>query len=426
MDSALLVQFIFFIFLLFISAVVSGSETAFFSISELELEHLREDKTRAAARILKLRSYPRRLLISILITNTCVNVAAATLAALTTARLCALYGVNKSVGILVEVVVVTLVILIFSELTPKIAAVKNPKQFALRLSLPILLMSYILFPITYILSEISKGFSKIIGGENTGLAYSEEELKILVEMGDEEGKLQEDERQMIYSIFEFGETQVREVMVPRMDMVCVEKDTSLRALIDIVKSEGHSRIPLYVDNVDNIRGIVHAKDLLPYLKRKDPKVDLETLARPAIFVPETKMINDMLKEFQERKTHMAIVVDEYGGTVGLVTLEDVIEEIVGEIQDEYDDEPSLINKVNDTTWKVDAKIDIDELNETLNLNLPAEEDYDTLGGFLLNLMGYFPKRKEEVEYEGVKFIIGRVVKRRIKQVLIIAEQLEDS
>ncbi len=425
MESEPLLQFVLFVVLLVISALVSGSETAFFSLSELDIERLRDLGNKRSKRVVKLRSDPRRLLIVILTANTFVNVAAATIAALATARFCTAYTLPHSLGIFIEVVLVTLVLLVVSELTPKIIAVKNAETFSLRISLFIQFLAYLLFPLTIILGFISKSVSKAFGVKLDGLAYSEEELKMLVEVGSEEGTLQEDERQMIHSIFEFGETQVKEVMVPRMDMICVEKNISLRDLIDTIKSEGHTRIPLYDGRVDNIRGIIHAKDLLPYLKRKDPKVELESLARPAIFVPESKLINEMLKEFQAQKTHMAIVVDEYGGTVGLVTLEDVIEEIVGEIQDEYDVEPPLIKKLDETTWVTDAKIDIDELNEALELQLPSEEGYETLGGFLLDIMGYLPQQKEEVEYKGIVFIIERVIKRRIKKVKIIKAGVQE-
>ena len=231
--------------------------------------------------------------------------------------------------------------------------------------------------------------------------------------------LEEDEKEMIHSIFELSKTTVREIKVPRIDMVCVEKGTTITKLINIIHAKGHTRIPLYGEKVDNILGIIHAKDLLPFIKSKDKKADLVSLARPAAFVPESKHIDELLNELQSQKQHMAIVVDEYGGTAGLITLEDVIEEIVGEIQDEYDSEKPLVKKIDDTHFLVDAKMDLAELNEALDLNLPDDKSYESLGGFIFDLIGSVPKKKQEVEYGIYKFIVEKIDRNRIVSVLII-------
>ena len=207
-------------------------------------------------------------------------------------------------------------------------------------------------------------------------------------------------------------------------MVCAEKSISFNELVDIIKTEGHTRIPLYDEKVDNILGIIHAKELLPFIDGNSKKVDLASLARPALFVPESKPIDELLKDFQVEKQHMAIVVDEYGGTAGLITLEDVIEEIVGEIQDEYDTEKPLFKKIDDSHFLVDAKIDLDELNDELEMNLPVDQSYESLGGFIFSLIGSVPQKKQEIEFGIYKFIIERIERNRIREVLIIKTKLE--
>jgi gliding motility-associated protein GldE len=416
--GSVLFGLIFLVLLIGISAMTSAAETSFFALSHLELERLREAGKGSAAQIVRLRAQPRRLLVTILTANTAANVAAAVVATLTFTRLADPLGLSRNLAATLAGVLITVAILVFAELSPKLVATRNSLCMATRLSGFVLVLWYLLYPVTLLLNAVADGVARLAGSRPEGLALSQDELKAMVAVADQHGYLEEEEREMIHSIFEFGETQVREIMVPRMDMVCAETGARMAELVELITRHGHTRIPLYEHSVDNIRGIIHAKDLLPYLNQPEARPSLESLARPAIFVPESKPINDMLKEFQAQRTHMAIVVDEYGGTVGLVTLEDVIEEIVGEIQDEYDEEPSLVRRINDRTWLVDAKINIEELNEALGLQLPTEEGYDTLGGFLLQRMGHLPQQKEEVREGNTVFVIERVVKRRIKRVRI--------
>ncbi len=405
--------------LLLASALTSAAETSFFALSELDLERLREGgKKGAPARVVRLRGRPRHLLVTILTANTAFNVAAAVVATLTAARLAEVAGVSRNIAVGAAGVLVTLALLVFAEIAPKLLATRSPLHRAQQLSLLVYGLFFLLYPVSLLLNLFAAGVARLFGSRPEGLALSPDELKVMVEVADQQGYLEEEEREMIHSIFEFGETQVREIMVPRVDMVCAETGASMEELVELITRHGHTRIPVYERSVDNIRGIIHAKDLLPYLNQPGARPSLESLARPVIFVPDSKPINDMLKEFQTQRTHMAIVVDEYGGTVGLVTLEDVIEEIVGEIQDEYDEEPLLVRQTGQETWLVDAKIGIEELNEALGLNLPTEEGYDTLGGFLLQRMGHLPQQKEEVRDGEVVFVIERVVKRRIKRVRI--------
>jgi CBS domain containing-hemolysin-like protein len=247
---------------------------------------------------------------------------------------------------------------------------------------------------------------------------TEEELRTMIEIGGEEGALDKEEQEMIHSIFEFGETAVREVMIPRIDMICVEIGTGRDELLRLITTAGHTRIPLYEGNVDTIRGIIHAKDLIKSMSQSSDRIDLLSIARKPYFIPETKKIDDLLREFQKKKMHMAIVVDEYGGTSGLVTLEDLLEEIVGDIQDEFDLEEPLFSQIDSYTYAVDAGINIDDLNEMLKVNLPSD-GFETLAGFIFNQMGKVPEEGERFQYHDLTFIIEKVTKQRITRVRIL-------
>jgi CBS domain containing-hemolysin-like protein len=323
------------------------------------------------------------------------------------------------IAILLNVVVVTLVILITSEIIPKVIAVRNPRSFSRAVSGFLTILFYLFFPITYLLARFTRFVQNSVGFTADKTHLSEEELKALVEVGAEHGALEKDEKEMIHSIFEFGETIVREIMVPRTDMVCVEAGSTLPQVMELVKSKLLSRIPVYENRIDNIIGILYVKDLLPFISRKRrERFDLKKLARPAYFVPEQKMIDDLLRHFQKERIHMALVVDEYGGIAGLVTLEDVIEEIVGEIQDEHDKEAPLYTKIDKNTYLVDGRMSIEEINEEFNLNLPTEEGIETISGFILSLLGTLPKEKEVTRYGKYQFVIEKVAKNRILRVRI--------
>lgn len=387
------------------------------------LQHLKESGTPAALRVVKLLEKPKELLITILIGNTLVNVAASTIAALLTAEVAIGFGFSKDLAIILEVIIVVAFLLILGEITPKIISVKNAITFSQKISLIVYFIKYLFYPASYILAKFSNSISQLLGIKEIGIFFSEDELKTLIEVSEEKGTIEEDEREMLHSIFEFSQTTVREIMVPRIDMVCVEKKTSLDMLINIIKINGYSRIPLYQDRIDNIIGIIHAKDLLPYIKPgkdelESKPIDLSSLARQVVFVPENKKIDELLREFQRDKIHMAIVVDEYGGTDGLITLEDILEEIVGEIQDEYDIEGPLIKKIDENNYLVDAKINIYELQEILQIPIPIHEGYDTLAGLIFDHTGYVPKEKERIKFTNFDCIIEKVERSRILTVRI--------
>ena len=426
MNGELFIRVILFFILIAFSAFFSGSEAAFFSLSKQMIDRLKESTTKSSRRIVSLLKEPRHLLITILVGNTVVNVSAATIAALVTSDLSAYFNFSKKIAIVSEVIVVTLVLLILGELTPKIIAVKNAYNFAAVASIPLQVIRMILYPVVVILNNFPNLISGLLATRVKKQLLSKEELKTLIEVSEEKGALEEDEKEMIHSIFEFSKTTVKEIMVPRIDMVCVDKSVPVNELIDLIKTEGHTRIPLYDEKVDNILGVIHAKELLPFIESTSDQIDLVSLARPTLFVPESKSIDELLKDFQVEKQHMAIVVDEYGGTAGLITLEDVLEEIVGEIQDEYDtEEKPLYKKIDENHILVDAKIDLDVLNDELNLNLPLDISYESLGGFILSLIGSVPGKKQEIKYHNYKFIVEKIDRDRILEVLIIKTHPED-
>jgi len=408
-----------FLLLLSFSAFFSGSETAFFSLSSATIDKFRNSDKTSEKRAAVLMERPRQLLITIVLGNTIVNVTIASIAAVLTTRICDAFGFNEKIGIIIDVVVVTLTILILSEVVPKVIAVRNSQTFS-RLSSGLLQsIYYLLYPITYLLSRFTGFLQSKMGLSQEKMFMSAGELKTLVDVGEEHGTLQKDEQAMIHSIFEFGETTVREIMIPRTDMITVNVNADLNKLMDLVKSKLHSRIPVHKERIDNIIGLLYLKDLLPYLsKRQGEVVELEKLVRPAYFVPEQKKIDELLREFQKERMHMAIVVDEYGGVSGLATMEDVIEEIVGEIQDEYDRESPLFQEIGENTYLVDGRMSIEEINEELDLNLPIEEGIETISGFILRILGSLPKEKESVEFNGYQFVVERVVRNRILKVRI--------
>jgi CBS domain containing-hemolysin-like protein len=266
---------------------------------------------------------------------------------------------------------------------------------------------------------LSNAISRLFGAEQAGDMpfVTEEEIKTLVDAGEEEGVIQEEEKAMIYSIFELGDTLAREVMIPRIDVVALDVTAPMTEALDIIMEAGLSRIPVYAETIDNVEGVLYAKDLLPYLREGRTDTALRSILREAYFIPETKKASDLLPDLQARRVHMAIVVDEYGGMAGLVTIEDLLEEIVGEIQDEYDAEEPFVEFVSDNEYVFDARVDLDDLNRLMNVALPTD-DSDTLGGFIYTELGKVPVVGDRVTFQDLAFTVESVAGRRIKKVRI--------
>ena len=401
---------IIFIFLLILSAFFSGTETAYF--------HIRKHRKETPEKIKSVLDSPQRLLVSLLTGNTIVNVSIASLAAYITAGFADDYTWSKSTLILMEVLVVSVVVLIFGEILPKMIAIKYSKEYALKMYTPLKIMMFILSPIAQGFNAITNVVIKIIPFRKEKIFDSEEELKILAELGEEEGTLQEEESDMIQSIFDFKEKTVGEIITPRVYIVSLKSDESIDKAMDIIGERQFSKIPIYIDTIDNIKGILYAKDIIPYLMGSRPNVNLQTLARQPFFVPETKPIDDLMEEFKLRKTSIAIVVDEWGGTEGLVTLEDVVEEVMGEIRDPYDQEESNVLKQSDGSFIVEGSITIYDLEEETDIEFPEDRDYDTLGGFILDILTDIPQTGEQVEFNDMVFTVQTVENNRIGKIKI--------
>ena len=421
MDIDWLVRLSLLIISLLLSAFFSGSEVALFSLDKKRVRELKKSHRIVGSYIQVLLDNPKRLLVTILLGNTIVNISASIIAVLIAIDAAEYFGISKEIALLIQIVLLTVIILFIGEITPKLWANKFPLQFARMVAVPLYWFSIIFYPVAKIITDILKFITAKIKPDKARTALKEIEISELADFGAEKGTFEEGESEIIQSIVDFKNVTAREVMTPRVDIVAVAIDTDFDELMKVITESGHSRIPLYENNLDNISGIIYAKDLLPYLRNAELRktLSLKKIARDAMFVPETKMINELLHEFQDKKMHLGIVVDEYGGTAGLISLEDIIEEIVGDIRDEFDREEKQINKLNENSFMVLGKVSIDELNELLEQDFSSEnDDYDTVGGFIFNQAGIIPQQGFHFTYNNYKFTVKEVVNKRINKVLI--------
>lgn len=406
------------VILITIAALLAAAETSLMRVNRIRVRYLSEKNMGKAQKLEKLVENPDQFLPSLLLAALFVQLVSASLATWVATDISG----NAGIGVAVGTVVVTIFMFVFGELVPKAIASHDSEKTALRLTGTVSVLTKILRPLAILFGWIAKGMLRIVmGGEELkkeGLISDEGEIRALVSAAEESDVIEEEEREMIQSIFEFGDMVAREVMVPRPDMFAFsEETTAVDALAEAIK-EGFSRIPVYGENLDDIKGILYLKDLVRHLQegRRDEKVG--TIAREAYIIPETKKLGELLHELQSRKVHMAIVVDEYGIVVGLVTIEDLIEEIVGEIFDEYDLEVTLVEKIQSGVFRVDARMNLDELNEMLGIDMPEEEDVDTVGGLVLKVLGHMPVPGETFVYNGASFKVEKVRNNRISKVII--------
>ena len=407
--------------LLLLSAFFSGSEVAFFSLKQ---KNLKED-FKSSKLILRYASnlitFPRRLLITILVGNTLANVAASIISVSLALEIAALYQVKINVILTIQIIVITIIILLFSELLPKVFASRHP-QLAIRIIvIPLYLFSIIIYPVSETITELIRIIFSKLKLDKSKTAITEKEISDLAELGHERGTLEEEEQEIISSFVEFKSVLVVEVMTPRVDIVAVPFSIGHEELVETINKSGHSRFPVYKENLDKISGIVHAKDLLRYLKEKtfQKEETLSEIAREVLFVPERKKISEMLQEFQQKKVHVAIVVDEFGGTSGLVTLEDIIEEIIGEIWDEHDQEENAIKIISSEKISVLGKVPVSELNNLMGLDLiPPSDDYETIAGLVINQAGDIPREGYSFTLNDYKLTVKEVLKKRIKRIEI--------
>ena len=412
-DAIAWLQFAVLIFTLFLCGIASSSETAFTSISRIKLKNLVEEGDTKAAEIERLLAEPNTFLSSILIVNSVAVIVASSVATVLALRF------SQTYGDLLSSVVTSLVVLIFCEITPKTAAVQNPLRWARVLVEPVKAAAWVLHPVVWSLSKITSAFVRLLGGQikHRGPFVTEEELRLLVTVGEEEGVLEEEETEMIHSIFEFADTTVREVMIPRIDMVTLDSAATVMQAVDVALQGGFSRIPVYEERVglDEIIGVLYTKDMLKQLREGHNTFPIRDLVRSAYFVPETKKLDDLLREIRQKRIHMVIVVDEYGSVAGLVTIEDLVEEIVGDIKDEY--EEVLYKHVNENEYIFDAKINIHEFNDVMDLELD-DADYETLGGFVYAQLDKIPIAGDKVTFEGLTFTVMATRGRRITEIRV--------
>lgn len=411
----LLLSLIAFLICLLLSAFFSSSETAFIAFDKYHLDYLTKKGNKKAETIKNLLSSPDKLLATILIGNTFVNAAAASVATFLFISL-----LNDNRAVLYGTLTTTLLILLFSEITPKTYAARHPKKLSFIYVYPLKLIIVLLYPVVRIFTFISNLILKIFTPKSPGLtaSLSEEEIKVLLLGRMERSNLPLKQRKMLASILEMKDIPVKEVMIPRTNVLAIEIKSSLKKIVNTILSSEYSRFPVYKDRFDEIKGIVHAKDIIPYIV-KNKSFDIYEILRKPLFVPELASIESVLRQMQENNMHLAIVVDEYGSMKGIVTLEDILEEIVGEIRDEYDlEEEEIITKLGDDLYLVNGYAPIKEINKKLNLNLPEKSEYTTLAGFIFSQMGKIPKEKEEVDYGGNRIIVHKMKGRQIKLVKI--------
>ena len=406
MDAFLLADIVILIGLFLLSGLFSGSETALISLGRLRLAHAIEEGGKRGEALEIWRRDPNRLLTTILIINNIVNISASTVAAFMAVHLAELYDWNRAQLGTAVAAAVTIVIILFGEVTPKLLAIRFAEPLAGFIIRPLVLLDKLLSPLGRIIVAIANLFLRL-SGQQPGThvpVVTEEEITTLIKMGADAGVIEHNERKMLHGVISLGDMQVREVMVPRTDIEGIDADEDMDRIIQKIIEAGYSRMPVYRENLDHIIGVVYTKDIIAILQNRELIV-LQDILRQPYFVPETKKVDELLREFQQGKIHMAIVVDEYGGTAGLATLEDLIEEIVGEIHDEYDVEEHPVEAVEENLWVADGQADVAEVNNALSVELPNQHDINTIGGLITDRLGRLPRRGEEMTLDDVHITI---------------------
>ena len=418
-DIALIVQFAIFCLLLLCSAIISGSEVALFSLSPTEIDELKEDHNSANNLIAKMVENPKKLLATVLIANNLVNISIVLISPELTNF--AFGGIkNPILRDVMDIGLVTFVLLLCGEILPKIYANRNNLVFAKRVAYFIYILDTIFTPISLPMKSFTVWIQKRLGKTKSNISVGQ--LSQALELASEEDTTNE-EKKLLESIVSFGNTETREVMVPRVDIFALSEDTPFSEVLSEIVKIGYSRIPVYRENLDNITGVIYIKDLLPYIEKTD--FEWTKVMRKAFFVPENKKLDDLLSEFQEKKIHLAVVVDEYGGTCGIITLEDIMEEIVGSINDEFDDDDVTYSKINDHTYIFEGKTVLKDFyrivkmdDENILLFDEKRGEAETLAGFLLEISGNFPQKGKPIVFHNYSFTVEAFDKHRIKEIKV--------
>ena len=419
-----------FFFFLLLSGFFSSSETAFTAINRIRLKgQFEKDQPEQTETVEKLIENPSQLITAILIGNNFCNVACSALATTIIIDVFRSLGINnQAIVVPLITIIVTILLLIFGEITPKTLALKQPERLAVISSKFISPFILLLKPVILVFELLSAGINKIFKTDSqfSNKSLSIDELKLMVDISHDDGVIEDEKNKMLTSIFEFSDTIVREIMTPRTDAICISDQETVQVAIELITNKGHSRVPVYEDKMDNIIGIIYAKDLLT-VSKSSMNSNIRKFMRDAAFIPEFKPVDDLLQQMKRSKLHMAIIVDEHGGMSGLVTLEDIVEEILGEIQDEYDqDEKKEFNQLSENKYDVDARINIKDLGDLIDIEFPDDDDFDTLGGLVLSIKGSFPSKNETIQYKNLDILIKEIKKRRIIRLEIIKKNVENN
>lgn len=388
------------------------SETALMALSKIRIRHMVEDGVKGAKLVEKLTEDPNKLLGAILIGNNIVNILASSLATTLFVSLVGPGGVGIATGVM------TVLVLIFGEITPKSIAKQKSEQVSLKVSKPISIMVKLFKPFIGIFTFISSGFIRLLGGDPKASEpfITEEELKTMVGVSEEEGVLEDVEKEMIFNVFDFADAQAKDVMVQRVDIVAVDSEATYEDVLEVIKKEQFSRIPVYNQTIDDIVGVLYVKDLIIAGQNKDGFKVTDYMREP-YYTFEFKKIKELFNEMKKTRNHISVVLDEYGGTVGIVTIEDLIEEVFGDIEDEYDDYENEIEVIKEDEYVVDGSARLDDISDLIGVNMESEE-FDSVGGLIIGELGRFPENKEEVNLSNIKFVVEEVDKNRIKKVRI--------
>ena len=413
MDSTILIQIIVLLILLIGSSFFSASETALMSLSKIRIRHMQDEGIKGAKLVASLIDDPNKLLTSILIGNNVVNIAATSIS---TSLFIALIGPQ---GVAVATFIMTILVLLFGEITPKTIAANSSEKVSILVSKPVKVIIFLLTPVVWVFNLITGVIFKILGVDNKNNQpyITEEELKTMLNVSHEEGVLEIEERQIINNVFQFGDMQAKEAMVQRLDMVVINIEDSYDEIIDMFKNEKLSRMPVYNESIDDIIGILNIKDVIFLTDEEIKNFDINKYIREPFFTYEFKKITQLLEEMKIEKTQMAIVVDEYGGTSGLITIEDLVEVIVGDIEDEYDEEDEEIIVIKEDEYVVEGSTKITDVNELIGVNLESEE-FDSIGGFIIGHLKRLPEENEIIKVDNIEFRIESLDKNRIKKIRI--------
>lgn len=417
MDTSFVLGIILFLLLLFCSALISGSEVALFSLSQADIDKELEEKSSAMTIVANLLHNPQKLLATILVANNFINIAVVILFAYLGDELFASIS-PLWLKFVLEVGVVTFLILLFGEILPKVYASRNNVKFSKFMAVPLKVLDRVFSPISMPMQGMTKAISKKLGGEKSNLSV--DQLSQALELTSEEDTTSE-EHKILQGIVSFGNTDTKQVMRPRIDLFALDNTLKFSEIVPEIVKRGYSRIPVFEDNVDNVVGVLYVKDLLPYINKQE--FDWTALMRKPYFVPENKKLDDLMVEFQEKKVHLAIVVDEYGGTSGIVSLDDVIEEIVGDISDEFDDDQLIYSKLDDNNFVFEGKTNLKDFYRIIKIDdeeifESQKGESETIAGFVLEISGSFPRMNSKIKFENYVFKIESIDNKRIKRIKV--------